>query len=97
MRPTTYAAVKIHNNTGEPYIREEDKAAFDKAVEIAFRNSTSVTVANIDVYINPRGVLVSSPEWLEHLVKITYVNPDHGFMTIGVLQRTIGADIESYS
>lgn len=97
MPVTQYAAVKIHNNTSESYIREEDKAAFDKAIEIAFRHSCAVTVARIDVYINPRGVLVSSPEWLEHLVKITYVNPDRGFMTIGVLQRTIGADIESHS
>lgn len=91
------APVVIHNNTNEPSIGAAEKAAFDKAVEIAFRYSCSVTVARIDVYINPRGVLVSSPEWLEHLVKITYVNPDRGFMTIGVLQRTIGADIESYS
>lgn len=91
------APVVIHNNTNEPRIGAEEKAAFDKAVEIAFRYSASVTVERVDVFINPRGVLVSSPEWLEHLVKITYVNPDRGFMTIGVLQRTIGADIESHS
>ena len=91
------APVVIHNNTNEPSIGAEEKDAFDYAVEIAFRYSCSVTVERVDVYINPRGVLVSSPEWLEHLVKITYVNPDRGFMTIGVLQRTIGADIESHS
>lgn len=93
----TSAPVVIHNNTNEPYIGEYEKAAFDKAVEVGFRYSASAVVERVDVYINPRGVLVSSPEWLEHLVRVKYVNQDRAFFTIGVLQRSVGADIETCS
>ena len=87
----------VMNNTGETEIRAEDRAAFDKALAVALRYSQAATVERIEVFINGRGVWASEPEWLEHAIVVRYVTEDRAPMRIGVIQRTIGADIECHS
>lgn len=89
--------IVVMNNTGETEIRAEDRAAFDKALDVALRYSQAVTVERIEVFINGRGVWASSPEWIEHAIVVRYVSEDRAPMRIGVIQRTIGADVETCS
>ena len=91
------ARIVVMNNTGETEIREADRAAFDKALDVALRYSQAVTVERIEVFINGRGVWASSPEWIEHAIVVRYVSEDRAPMRIGVIQRTIGADVETCS
>lgn len=89
--------IVVINNTGETEIRADDRAAFDKALDVALRYSQAATVERIEVFINGRGAWVSAPEWLEHIIVIRYVSEDRPPMRIGVIQRTIGADVETHS
>ena len=91
------APITVQNQTGENYIRPEDRPVFDKAMDIALRYAESVTVQSVKVYANGRGVYASAPEWLEYAVVIRYISEDRAPMTIGVIQRQPGADVEAHS
>lgn len=89
--------IVVMNNTGETEIRADDRAAFDKALDVALRYSQAATVERIEVFINGRGAWASSPDWLEHAIVVRYVTEDRAPMRIGVIQRRPGADIETCS
>lgn len=91
------APITVQNQTGENYIRPEDRPVFDKAMDIALRYAESVTVQSVKVYANGRGVYASAPEWLEYAVVVRYISEDRAPMTIGVIQRQPGADVEAHS
>ena len=91
------APITVHNQTGESYIRPEDRPVFDKAMDVALRHAESVLVQGVTVYANGRGVYASAPEWLEYAVVIRYISEDRAPMTIGVIQRQPGADVEAHS
>lgn len=78
-------------------MQAEDRAHAFATIEAAMRQSASVTVARVDVFLNPRGVYTSSPEWQEHAIVVQYVNPDRAPFRIGAIQRTPGAESEFHS
>lgn len=88
------APLVIHNNTGSPYIAEQDRDHFNATVANAFRFTDAATVERVDVYINPRGVMLSSPSWLEHIIVVKYVSEDRHPMRIGCIQRLPGSESE---
>lgn len=90
-------AITVQNQTGESFISDDDRPAFDKAMAVALRHAESDAVASVNVYINARGVYATTPEWLEHAIVIRYVSANRAPMTIGVIQRQPGADVECHS
>lgn len=91
------APITVQNQTGESYIRPEDRPVFDKAMDVALRHAESVLVQGVTVYANGRGVYASAPEWLEYAVVIRYVSQDRPSLVIGLIQRQPGADVECHS
>lgn len=63
----------------------------------ALRFTSGDTVAGVAVYVNPRGVYASEPEWLEYAIVVTYTDPGRAPFRIGAIQRQPGAASEFHS
>lgn len=97
--PNDHADMVIHNRLELVHgaMRDEDRAHVHATIEAAMRQTTSVTVARVDVFLNARGVYASSPEWQEHAIVVKYVNEDRPAFRIGAIQRQPGAESEFHS
>lgn len=90
----TPAPLVITNNTGETFIQADAVDHFNRTIANALRFTTAATVQRVEVFINPRGVWVSTPEWLEHQIRVVYVNEERSVLSIAAIQRAPGADTE---
>ncbi len=67
---------------------QADPEHLEKALRCALRHETAVEA---NIYVQPR----RDNGWLEYVVRVTYESG--GGMTIGVIQRTPGAEVECHS
>lgn len=92
---TERAPIHIHDS------RDETDEAAEKhhaaTIARAMRFNGSVTVERVDVYLQPRGVYASMPEWLENRIVVRYITPDRQPMVIGAIQRTPESESEFHS
>lgn len=92
----TRAPVVIADNRAQPLPHDAQDDAHNAAtIERAFRFNGSSTVARVEVILNPRGVYVSQPDWLEHVIRV--INHDGAVLTIAAIQREPGAPSEFHS
>lgn len=63
----------------------------------AMRLNQSATVERVDVYLSPRGMGHSSPEWLENRILVRYIGETPRTMVVGAIQRTRDSDSEFHS
>lgn len=84
--PVTRAPITI--NDSRPDMPAADHAHTMATIAKAMTFSASATVARIEVYLNARGVYASTPDWLEHVIRVHYVTPGRAPFTIGAIQRT---------
>lgn len=92
----TRAPVIIADNRAQPLPHDAQDDAHNAAtIERAFRFNGSPTVARVEVILNPRGVYVSEPGWLENIIRV--INHDGSVLTIGAIQREPGAKSEFHS
>ena len=90
------APVVIVDNRAETLPHDADDAAHNAAtIERAFRFNGSPRIAYVEVHLNPRGVYVSQPDWLENAIVV--VGHDGTRLTIGAIQREPGAKSEFHS
>lgn len=82
------------NNTP---LAEDDIPLAEKVIALIQRHNHSDNLKWADVYIDARkpATAMSDPGWLEWLVQLRYHSG--GGMTIGVIQRRVGADVECHS
>lgn len=86
-------SVRIHTDE----VTADDMPLYRDTLERALRFTGSVQVERVEVYINPRGVYASTPDWLEYAIRVVYVNRERQPMTIGCIQRQPGAASEFHS
>lgn len=90
------APVVIVDNRAQPLPHDADDAAHNAAtIERAYRFNGSPRVAYVEVHLNPRGVYVSEPAWLENVIRV--INHDGTILQIGAIQRERGAPSEFHS
>lgn len=86
----TYAPIVVSVHADE--VTDNDMPHYLATLQRALRFVHSENTSRVEVFINPRGVYASQPEWLEHCIRVH--NVTGGCLTIGAIQRTIGADSE---
>lgn len=84
--PVTRAPITI--NDSRPDMPEADNAHTMATIAKAMTYTNSPTVEKVTVYLNARGVYASTPDWLEHVIRVHYVTPGRAPFTIGAIQRT---------
>lgn len=90
------APVIIVDNRAETLPHDADDTAHNAAtIERAFRFNGSPRVSYVEVHLNPRGVYVSQPGWLENVIVV--VGHDGTRLVIGAVQREPGAKTEFHS
>lgn len=86
-------SVRIHTDD----VTAEDMPLYRDTLERALRFTASVQVERVEVYINPRGIYASEPEWLEYAIRVIYIDSSRSPFHLGCIQRTIGAQSEFHS
>lgn len=84
--PVTRAPITI--NDSRPDMPEADHAHTMATIAKAMAYTNSPMVEKVAVFLNARGVYASTPEWLEHVIRVHYVTPGRAPFTIGAIQRT---------
>jgi len=84
------------------HIHAEEVAAADLPLYLdtmarALRFTTGDSVQGVAVYVNPRGVYASEPDWLEYALVVTYTDPARAPFRVGAIQRQPGAASEFHS
>lgn len=92
----TRAPVIIVDNRAQPLPHDAGDESHNAAtIERAFCFNGSASVARVEVILNPRGVYVSEPLWLENVIRV--INHDGSVLQIGAIQREPGAKSEFHS
>jgi len=80
-------------------LRDADIPVVEKCIALISRHAQGDRLLTANVYMQRRvptdAPAYKHPEWLEYLVVLTYNTGAR--LTVGVIQRTIGADIECHS
>lgn len=91
--PHAPIVVSIHADE----VTADDLQLYRDTLERALRFTASDTVSRVEVFINPRGIYASEPEWLEHCILVRYTDDSRAPFRLGCIQRTIGAPSEFHS
>lgn len=92
---TGHAPIIVHVHA--EVVTVEDKPLYRDTMERALRYTHGEAIKQVEVFVNPRGVYASQPDWLEYAIRIVYHDTNRRPMHIGCIQRQPGAESEFHS